>query len=56
VRTGHPVTKEHIETLRKKYPKLRPLVQMDDEKVAQMLNLIANNTANPYKEKNKTFA
>ena len=54
VRTGEPVTKEHIEKLRKKYPKLRPLQQMDNEKTAWMLNYIAQNTNNPYSDPNRT--
>lgn len=37
---------EHIQKLRLKYPKLRPLRQMDDKKAAWMLNHVAKNTTN----------
>lgn len=53
VRTGTPTTKEHIKKLRLKYPELRPLKQMDDEKAAWMLNHVAQATPmnnNPYKK------
>lgn len=41
-RGGGKVKKHHIRKLRKLYPGLRPLVQMDDEQIASMLNLIAD--------------
>lgn len=50
VRKG-PVTVKHIKELRKRYPQFRILKQMNDEKVARMLNLIAQNDKNPYKNK-----
>lgn len=43
-RGGNDITPEQIGELRKKYPKLRPLIQMDDEKAAWMLNHVAQNT------------
>lgn len=44
-RGGNDITPEQIGELRKKYPKLRPLLQMDDEKTAWMLNHVAQNTS-----------
>lgn len=44
-RGGNDITPEQIGELRKKYPKLRPLIQMDDEKTAWMLNHVAQNTS-----------
>lgn len=45
-RGGNDITPEQIGELRKKYPKLRPLIQMDDKKAAWMLNHVAQNTTN----------
>ena len=44
-RGGNDITPEQIGELRKKYPELRPLVQMDDEKAAWMINHVAQNTS-----------
>lgn len=42
-RSNKDATPEQIKTLREKYPNLRPLVQMDDEKAAWMINNVASN-------------
>lgn len=52
VRKG-PVTKEHVKELRKRYPELRQLKQMNDEKATWMLNHVAQNTNNPYSDPNR---
>ncbi len=41
-RGNEDATAEDIKKLREKYPKLRPLIQMDDEKAAWMINHVAD--------------
>ena len=44
-RGGDDITPEQIGELREKYPELRPLLQMDNEKAAWMVNHVAQNTS-----------
>ena len=44
-RGGNDITPEQIGELRKRYPELRPLIQMDDEKAAWMINHVVQNTS-----------
>lgn len=47
VRGEEDATPEHIQKLREKYPNLRPLLQMDNEKTSFMINhIVQNNNQN----------
>lgn len=55
IRKG-PVTKDRVKELRKRYPEIRPLKQLNDENATWMLNHVAQNTNNPYPNSNRIKA